>query len=884
MNYNLANYYTKQEQDKGLFGQMATANFWADKVLGGLSFTVGAIASEAIWATATGGASIALRAPMWATKTLGLTKAAAGVNKYSQMLKKPLIQAYRAGKIDKNAVIALGKLRDFSNTTRFMLTSAGYESSVEALHYKKEAEENFYRNFQEQNGRQPNAEEIATFNENNITAANSVFGVNLGIVGTSNLVTMGAILGIKSPIKTGFNDFIDKKAFGYGLVRELDDAGKATYKTLTATRGQKVARNIYNWTKAPITEGLYEEGFQGVTTKTANKWIEHSYSSDSSNKNLELVGAIYESLGEQYGTKEGWVENGIGMIIGALGGSLNTAAEIKQKESELEFKKNVANTFSDQTLQQAFLPKKFMMMNQMNGFSEEAQKEAQSGNIIKSQLAQNSVLFSFINAKHTLGEDINDTMQEIEVALDNLTPEQWKEAGITNPEQYKEEALGEFKSLSKQYAKNRKYWEYVIGKKLVGEQGLGTGVLDELLGNTNTNEMLIQSLTWMTTTGENANTYMRDIQNIVGTEVGVEYQSALNTLSKLKRQNAATKGEVTKTVNAKQALIKERETLVKQIAKLNAAPKVTEGNKAQASQLPGLTNRLLELDTKLGELDTRLQQFTEKINAQNRYQSELDTVDVSQDIAGDEIMVEDLENLSANIAKLKEIIDTMSPQRQEYLNDLLQEYTDAEEIFLTNQATEMMISSGNAKIEQIYSWLGKKAKAGKKIDGNTNEWLTDVLQKYQDSKLKIEKEEELTTLSAEVINEEPPIETPPVVEQKTKPKSEEKILQEKINALEIEKLEKLSVINLEDKKIIPTFAEEKEIEVTNSKIKELEDKISELELKKQEEVSKSKKPVLSLPLISDKVLVDTENPLENKKKQEEIKNKFENLKALLACL
>ena len=50
------------------------------------------------------------------------------------------------------------------------------------------------------------------------------------------------------------------------------------------------------------------------------------------------MGAVYESLAEQYGTKEGWVENGVGMIIGVLGGLSNTHAGLKGKEAELDLK------------------------------------------------------------------------------------------------------------------------------------------------------------------------------------------------------------------------------------------------------------------------------------------------------------------------------------------------------------------------------------------------------------------------------------------------------------------------------------------------------------------------------------------------------------------
>ncbi len=61
LNYQLPNYYTKQEKEAGFLGSLSSANFWANDVMNGLSFTIGTIASEAIWAYATGGASLAVK-------------------------------------------------------------------------------------------------------------------------------------------------------------------------------------------------------------------------------------------------------------------------------------------------------------------------------------------------------------------------------------------------------------------------------------------------------------------------------------------------------------------------------------------------------------------------------------------------------------------------------------------------------------------------------------------------------------------------------------------------------------------------------------------------------------------------------------------------------
>jgi len=78
LNYKLPNYYTQQEKDAGFLESTGTANFWANDVFGGLSFTIGAVASEGIWAAFTGGGSLASAGARWGTKALGLAKTAKG--------------------------------------------------------------------------------------------------------------------------------------------------------------------------------------------------------------------------------------------------------------------------------------------------------------------------------------------------------------------------------------------------------------------------------------------------------------------------------------------------------------------------------------------------------------------------------------------------------------------------------------------------------------------------------------------------------------------------------------------------------------------------------------------------------------------------------------
>lgn len=733
MDYNLPNYYTKQETEKNLGGQLLTSNFWADKVLGGLSFTAGAIVSEGIWAYATGGASIGSRLARWGTESLGAAKVAQGVAKYKTLLKSPLLQAYKAGNISKNTAMALGKTGDLFNTARFTMTSAGYEASIEALQYKNEARENFYDNFYNINGRQPAQEDIDAFEENLANASNAVFGLNLGIVGSSNVLMLGSIFNLKNPIKTGIGEFIEKKAFGRGITSVTDDLGKTIYKPIEASKAQRISRSIYDYGKNPLREGLYEEGGQGVINKTANKWIENSYNPQFTTESADMSGLIYESLGEQFGTKEGWVENGVGLIIGALGGTSGVVSENRQRQAENELRIAGQNTF-----QKDVIGKRFLLMNQMNAFKNEAVSEAQKGNVSASKIANDGVLYANLNHKYQLGEDVMDAVNEASIALSTMTVDQFKEAGVAEAdiETFKEDVINKYSQTAKEFLTNRRYAEYIIGRTpLVGEQNITVG--DEALG-TNTHEALIQSLTWNLTAANSANTIMGDIHAKLSEELGTEQTNVLNTLSQLKRQSATIKGQTTKNVNKLKALTAERDRLQSQIVAVQNAPRETEGDRVAGAELGQLNIRLLEVENQIDNLNTQLESTAQEINTQTQYQKNLANIDLTQVQDFTYIGVNDLVDLNENLSNFRNLIEgfkVANPQRYEYLTDLLDEYSQADDIFMSNQASTIALSSGNLKLRNINNWLSKKLSKGATMDEFTQEWLTDVLQKYQQNKV-----------------------------------------------------------------------------------------------------------------------------------------------------
>lgn len=827
MNYQLPNYYSKQEQEKGLGGQMLTTNFWADKFLGGLAFTAGAIVSEGIWAWATGGTSLASsgarlgtkigRALRWGAEGAEDTaQVLNGMSKYKSFLQTVPGRMYKSGEIPKGLAIGLAKTAEVGNLVRFATTSAGYEASVEALQFRKEAEEKYLNSFEELNGRQPTAEERAEFNKNLESSANSVFLTNMAIVGSSNLVTMGHIFDIKSPFKTGISEFLEKKAFGIGI-------DKTTGEILKQSTKQKVAKGFFDYVAKPsLAEGLFEEGLQGVTQKTANKWMEHTYNPSISNENLDLTGMIYDSAAEQYGSKEGWVENGLGMIIGIVGGARNSYVGNQQTQKELEYKQAVGKTFDQKTIQgELIIPQRLQAMNRMVGFTQEAQEEAKKGNIVKSQLAQNDVLLSFINAKQSLGASTKDIVKEVSDSLEAISPRQWAEAGIENSEDYKKQTLEEFERVAKSYEKNKTYWQYMIGKKLVGEQNLPEGVLEQTFGTKlSPNQVIIDSLTWSSVRGENAAKFMDDMQSVLTNELGIENGKTLKTISKL----LGTKGNLTRTLNSNRALFNslsaERDNLVKEIEKLNNAPKETEGQDSQKRALASLSSQLLETNSKITEINTRIEDIASQLNSAQQNLRTIEGTDLSGNLADSYISGQDLLNLDKNVEKFKstlEYVKSTDQQRGQYLEDMMNEYQQAQEIFMLHQASSKMATE--AKLENINTWVGGKfLKKNKSMDLDAMEWFTEVANKYKDSKA-----EAYNKFKEETSTEEEQVAENPVNE--VKAKSREQEIQDEIVALEqerdntgilvsdieakkddIEKRKKESLLKLQSLELGDTFA------------------------------------------------------------------------------
>jgi hypothetical protein len=322
MDYGLAHYYNREERDMNFLQSMTTANFWSNDFLSGLAFTAGAMLSSAVYS----GAGLMNLARTGARAGVALAR----IGKAASDTKKAFgvyLRAARAGQ-------RIGKGLD---TLAFLGASTSWEASVEARSMLMETEENFRQSYRNAYGREVPYEELMKFRADNADAANAVFAANVGILSLSNIAMFGDMFGMD----LGVDKFIKRNIFGVGAER-MDNG---TLRAITPKKWQKIAGNTFNIIKRPVSEGLYEEGLQGVASKSAKDWVESRYNPMAIRQNIGYMEAIKNGFKETYGSNQGWKEIGIGMIIGSVMGG-KTIGGIKEWSQDMSRNKGMVEAYN----------------------------------------------------------------------------------------------------------------------------------------------------------------------------------------------------------------------------------------------------------------------------------------------------------------------------------------------------------------------------------------------------------------------------------------------------------------------------------------------------------------------------------------------------------
>ena len=742
LNYQLPNYYTKDQQKAGFFESLTgnTANFLANDVMNGLSFTIGTIASEAIWAYATGGASLAVRAgrigarlgqigrgaEAFATSVragetlagagkfgkaiLGAEKTAEGLATYKGIVYQALDNAVTAGKLSKTTANVFAKTGEILNTARFIATSSGNEAGIEAFHFKKEALENFYSDFEKLNGRQPTAEETADITEKIEGAANNVFASNMAILGVSNLAMIGGMFNAKLPIGN-IQANINKKLFGIGVEKV---AGSEAFTAIARKGWQKGAGLLYK-VGSPILREGNEEGLQGVATKTANNWIERQYDPKYLNKVMSLSDDAWKAMGEQYGTKEGWKEIGIGGIVGIIGGSVTGEFSqfsdmAKQQEQIVAPSLNAMNV-TMKTLVSDINAKRYSAVAKVMASEDRADQAKMSGDAVAAKLAHNESMIATL-------EMHNDPI--FNTNFDQLTNHFNNAVDTSEVSQEEKDTIKEgFKTLVKEYKAADNFAD-----SIVGSQG-------KIYGTNFQARDVKKALAYSILQGQTAKGIMDsslgDMQSYMNSELtnAIEKSNDLEALGKDKSRQVKNLSQQYRNWE------KKSEQVQKRVQELQASPNEMEGDKK--SRLVEMQQKLLEIENNKNEIRTELEAIGREV-VQNKKMQQTFGQDVSNiPMVDDFISVEELLNLDTKLKELETTFQTLrevNPISAKAIEDSMNNYNKAKDALLTYNNAVKLIASGkfqpkldNNPFSKIFS---KFSKAEANPDEYTGEFLTEL--------------------------------------------------------------------------------------------------------------------------------------------------------------
>ena len=597
LDHNLAHYYTEEEKNANFFESLGSANFWANDVFGGMAYTIGAMGTEAIMAGLTGGGSMVASGARMAMRQ--------AVKKGAIYSGKAAVAANKKALKDLSRSIARKQnWRGAVNTARSMWTGAGYESAVEALQAKKENELNYIERYKAYNGgRMPSYKELKDFNDANVNASNSVFGANLAIVGLSNMVMFGKYMGVGNRLTDGLENITDRM-LGLGVKRE---GRKVVMSPLKGWR--KVAGRTAYALEKPFTEGVFEEGLQGVVSGASGKYLESKVDGESVKDTVSYIDALKEGFKDTYGTKEGLKEVGIGALVGTLMGGVRPGGRVG-------FTYDVKSMFGGEYIRKA---ERLQKLVEKYG-SADANLSTSALNTLKrmsafnSQIASESEVASFtdfddsvfakLNAEDDLGL-LNSTVDDFDALVDSLSEEQIESTEGT--------FLGDIDSYKKSL--KDKYRESVSDYKVA------SGFAKRLTSDTRL-EPYKDIISLNAFRGIRAKRNMRDLSRMIGDAVSnPSIGRSLDIFSSLSEERKALVSEM-------DTLQKEIKSLEKETIRLSSSVAKTTKVNEEGREIETERDRHLKLIEEMDAKTTRIAEIDKRFSSMSNNSFSLSDISI----------------------------------------------------------------------------------------------------------------------------------------------------------------------------------------------------------------------------------------------------------------
>lgn len=623
MNYKLPHYYSNEEKSLGFLSKLGTSNFWFNEVGEGLAFVSGALLPEVVLGGVMSGKSLGVGLAKLNTKfgekiikESGEIIAERTLQKEALKSSEGIVGAFSRTSDKINDVIGFQKgadvIRSYNraiygktagdvvSTAGFLARSSGFEASMEARHNFHDAMDNFYNDFKEREGRTPTLDEIGKFTNDARTAANWVFGANMAILGVSNAAQFAKSFGYKVPSlsNTRLGNFANR---AIGLSYEtLDDGTKAMRKI---NRLQKVSGALYKTFRKPIIEGAYEEASQGIAGKVMQNYLDKKYSSDN-NYAFDFWKEFTNASAKQYGTKDGWNEIGIGMVIGLLGGSFSKSGRKEMIESV---------TFSGRKNTQQEIESKLTRANEgiklMRGMDRASSTRTfrnmslNTDNDIQSTFNENTISnIEFLKSQEQT-KSSRQVQKDFDAIVDNMTLD---DIGLDELEQQGFD-LDSYKSnLKSEFKQNVN--DYKFAQRAVDALGIENNIPDTSVGN---KELIKEAMVMNIALGKNSEKSARDVANQLNELLNLDRDSSMSDFDVFNFYNDISYNHWDKI-----SQVKDKQEQIEKI-RIKAQENRNQIIKLQSERKGNLRDKTLDKRyNSLAEKATLLQQEESKLNSE----------------------------------------------------------------------------------------------------------------------------------------------------------------------------------------------------------------------------------------------------------------------------
>jgi hypothetical protein len=332
MDSALPNYVTKAEEEHNLLQSLGTANFWANDFLQGASFVTAAILTEGLMS--------------WGAGATGLRTLPKSLQRTRELTGTSIADITTGAESLFARSAAAQSGLEAATVARQIITGAGYESSVEAMSFVDDAKRQWMENYKYENGpdAEPTEQETAEAMSEIYGVANSVFGINLLVVGLTQAKTLpgmfapniastklGKLLGASKVDDEIYEGFVTTKSLSN---RELLRASKKLGKTVDEVKAiDSIAKYDTMSTLGKIRRGVVKGG-EGMVIEGGQEGLQKAinyagldYINDRMDPNgiESVLDSGLEGMAKAFGNNaESWKEIFIGALLGGIGGPSKT--------------------------------------------------------------------------------------------------------------------------------------------------------------------------------------------------------------------------------------------------------------------------------------------------------------------------------------------------------------------------------------------------------------------------------------------------------------------------------------------------------------------------------------------------------------------------------